>query len=133
MKKILVLIAVILLAGCHEKRRYLHVFIPQGYLGDVGLYFGVDSSKNHMINSKDDMYVIFLSGNNLDKFTIKEENFPGGPYQMYYYYYSKDTLYQLNSPVTGYDIKSDYSVGLMGTSGNYGSIKHFRVNKANKD
>lgn len=130
MKKLtLFFLLFVLLTACYEKQRTLYVFIPEGYLGDVGLYFNSNSSGHHMIASKDDTYFIFLTGKDLRKFKIEDNNFPGGPYQINYFYYSKDTLYQLNSPISGYDIETPVKVGLMSASGENGSIQHFTVSK----
>jgi hypothetical protein len=130
MKKTMVtLLFCLILSSCHEKTRTLHVFIPEGYTGWVDLQFGVDSSKNHMLNSGDDMYVIFLSGNNLKNYKIKEKNFPGGPYNEYFYYYSKDTLYQIYSGLTSGSVKSLAGICCQGASGYNGSMQHFYVKK----
>jgi hypothetical protein len=131
MKQLAIMILLLNSYACREKDRTLHIFIPENYVGEIGLYFGIDSSKNHMISSKDDMYVLFLSGKNLKKHTIKEKNYPGGPYAINYYYYSKDTLYQLNSTTVLSNIIVDTTKWVYdpGSSGENGSIKHFSIEK----
>ena len=130
MKKLIVLITVMSLNACIEKNRSLHIFIPENYVGKVGIYFGVDSSTNHMISSKDDMYMIFLNGRHLESFNVKEKNYPGGPYTINYYYYSKDTLYQLNSStVTKSEVDTTFWVKDPSASGRNGSIQTFEIEK----
>lgn len=130
MKKAVVIIVLLSFYTCREKDRILNIFIPEGYLGKVKLHFGIDSSKNHMLNSKDNMYVIFLSGKSLKNFTIKEKNFPGGPYIINYYFYSKDTLYQLNSTTADKKkVDTTFWVNGMGASGKNGSIQDFTIEK----
>lgn len=102
---------------------------------EVSLHFGIDSSKNHMISCKDDMYVLFLSGKNLKEYTIKEKNYPGGPYIINYYYYSKDTLYQLNSTTVPNNKLVDTTKWVYdpGTSGENGSIQNFLIKPVKQD
>lgn len=116
----------ILCVGCREKNRTIHIFIPESYEGWVDMHFGVDSSENRMIQSNDDMYVIFLHGN-LEKFTIKDKVYPGGPYDINYYFFSKDTLYEIWSAGESKMGRSNSGIVGEGSSGTNGDVQHFYV------
>ncbi len=91
-----------LLCSCRAKTRELIYFIPENYEGQVKITWLTETSKNKVFSYKDDAYVIIITGNPKN-YRIKDEIIPSGFYNIKYYYYSKDTVYEINStPVKDY-------------------------------
>ena len=70
--------------------------IPENYEGEVNVFWNKKTSKKHYMKYKDDFYVLFISGNP-KKIDLNDEPLQSGPYEFEYYYFSKDTIYQINS------------------------------------
>lgn len=87
---------VIAFFSCKNKSRKLIYLIPENYAGEVNVFWNKERSKKHYIKYKDDFYIIVISGNP-EKMELNEEPIPEGPYELEYYYFSKDTIYQINS------------------------------------
>lgn len=110
------------LSSCSEKRD-LYVFIPDGFEGDINIEYEVDSSKNELFEIQDKGYIIFLKGNNLSYYTLKNGPLKDGLYEERFFYYSDSSLCELE---TGPTIKDD-SIKLGGISrSRTGGIKHWK-------
>lgn len=91
-------------SSCRIKTRQMYVFIPDKYEGHIRIFFDKSASKNHMISFGDDLYVIHLFGD-VKNFKLNDLGFPSGPYEMKFFYYSTDTLYQVNNEGSNYQDK----------------------------
>ena len=89
-------ITTLFMHSCGYKSRELKYFIPENYDGEVKIYWNLPKSQNRIFAYKDDSYVLIITGDP-SKYMVKDESPPSGPYNIDYYYYSKDTVYQINS------------------------------------
>lgn len=87
--------SLLMLISCGCKTKELHILIPQNYEGWVRVVFAEDTSSNHVIKMND-FYQIHVLGNS--QITYVKEPF-NGTFNLSYFYYSKDTLFQIASPV----------------------------------
>jgi hypothetical protein len=87
----ILLLLILISSGCKTKE--LHILIPQNYEGWVRVVFAEDTSSNHVIKMND-FYQIHVLGNS--QITYVKEPF-NGTFNVSYFYYSKDTLFQIGS------------------------------------
>ena len=107
MTKILsiILFCVFFIFSCSLKEKERILLIPEGYNGEVRIFWNDKKSKNKIFKNNDNYYVIMLNGD-LKNFRIQDEPLPSGLYNAKYYYYSKDTIYQIAS--AGYNDLPNY-------------------------
>ena len=89
------LINICLLSACRtDTLRYEIYFIPKGYTGYVNIRLNDSSSSNKIIHT-DNSYIYFITGNPA-RYSVRDKKPPAGSYIVQYYYYSPDSLKQLN-------------------------------------
>jgi len=83
--------------SCRELKYYEEIIlIPEGYDGQVRIFWNDSTSNNQIFRKNEDFFVIVLNGD-LMNFRMKDPPPPTGYYTTKYYYYSKDTIYQISS------------------------------------
>ncbi|HET6226489.1 MAG TPA: hypothetical protein VFF27_09440 [Bacteroidia bacterium] len=93
MKKTLFFLIISFTFSCKKDKYEEYYFIPDGYTGWVNIIFEDSTSHNEVIQSGNG-YFHFIANNPL-KYTVKSKIFPEGYYSSHFYYYSKDTLYEI--------------------------------------
>ncbi|CAN1546564.1 hypothetical protein MCERE19_01973 [Spirosomataceae bacterium] len=100
LKKIEVLIffeiLILTISSCSLKQKEKVFLIPEGYNGEVRIFWNDKKSKNKIFKNNDNYYLFILNGD-LTNFRLQDEPTPSGLYDIKYYYYSKDTIYQIAS------------------------------------
>lgn len=86
---------IFLSTGCAKKYNNINYYIPLNYKGPIAIAFDVDSSSNSPI-IRGDTLNYYITGNPCF-FTIKNPIHEEGLYKVKYFYYSTDTLIELES------------------------------------
>ncbi|UBM57558.1 hypothetical protein LAG90_12090 [Marinilongibacter aquaticus] len=85
------------LIGCRpEDGCECHYFVPDGYEGPVIIKYEAENSNNRMIKYGDKVFFVFITGDP-SKFELRDIHLPRCYFQYHTYYYSKDTLYEINT------------------------------------
>jgi hypothetical protein len=109
------------------KQREEFVFIPEGYEGDVHIFYNVDTSKSQYQTYKDRIIFTPLIGNS-GVYTINQKNRQEGYYNIRYFYFGKDKFYQINSD--GCNEKNIPKFPTVTNAGNSGkNMRYFTVYK----
>jgi hypothetical protein len=96
-KSALVVLSLFSFFSCGETKHIEKVIlIPEGYDGQVRIFWNDSTSNNQIFRKDEDFFIIVLNGD-LMNFKIKDPPTPSGLYTTKYYYYSKDTIYQISS------------------------------------
>mgnify|MGYP006143396985 FL=1 len=83
--------------SCGELKYYEEIIlIPEGYDGQVRIFWNDSTSHNQIFRKDENFFMIVLNGD-LMNFRMKDSPTPTGAYTTKYYYYSKDTIYQISS------------------------------------
>lgn len=115
-RAIVLFIIIVLVSACKRGDFEEHIFIPKDYEGPIYIQYNVKTSKNRVIKSGKNTYLLFLTGNPLI-FNIRDPKPGPGYYIEHAYYYSKDNIEEIN--VDGFikDMKNPYPLlyGNVGT------------------
>ena len=90
LKKIVVLIffeiLILTISSCSLKQKEKVFLIPEGYNGEVRIFWNDKKSKNKIFKNNDNYYLFILNGD-LTNFRLQDEPTPSGLYDIKYYYY----------------------------------------------
>jgi hypothetical protein len=96
-KCVLVVLSLFFFFSCGELKYYEKIIlIPEGYDGQVRIFWNDSTSHNQIFRKDENFFMIVLNGD-LMNFRMKDPPTPTGAYTTKYYYFSKDTIYQISS------------------------------------